>query len=107
MCHRVRTQVLCEAGNILGFFRGASPFSGLFLRPWPGRSPGLATVLAGQKIGKACKGLFGRFHLRKGRIGTLGLSLGAGLLPSGGWAPFAESPLENLLHMALPALTLA
>ena len=37
----------------------------------------------------------------------LGLSLGAGLLPSGGWAPFAESPLENLLHMALPALTLA
>jgi peptide/nickel transport system permease protein len=37
----------------------------------------------------------------------LGLSLGVGLLPSGGWAPFVESPLENLLHMALPALTLA
>ena len=37
----------------------------------------------------------------------LGLSLGAGLLPSGGWVPFAESPLENLVHMALPALTLA
>jgi peptide/nickel transport system permease protein len=37
----------------------------------------------------------------------LGLSLGAGLLPSGGWVPFAESPLENLLHFALPALTLA
>ena len=37
----------------------------------------------------------------------LGLSLGAGLLPSGGWVPFAESPAENLIHMALPALTLA
>ena len=37
----------------------------------------------------------------------LGLSLGAGLLPSGGWVPFTESPLENLLHFALPALTLA
>ena len=37
----------------------------------------------------------------------LGLSLGAGLLPSGGWVPFTESPVENLLHFALPALTLA
>jgi peptide/nickel transport system permease protein len=37
----------------------------------------------------------------------LGLSLGAGLLPSGGWVPFAESPGENLIHMLLPALTLA
>jgi peptide/nickel transport system permease protein len=37
----------------------------------------------------------------------LGLSLGAGLLPSGGWVPFAESPVENLIHMLLPALTLA
>src|SRR5215472_8439618 len=37
----------------------------------------------------------------------LGLSLGAGLLPSGGWVPFGESPLENLNHFTLPALTLA
>jgi peptide/nickel transport system permease protein len=37
----------------------------------------------------------------------LGLSLGAGLLPSGGWVPFAESPVDNLIHLALPALTLA
>jgi peptide/nickel transport system permease protein len=37
----------------------------------------------------------------------LGLSLGMGLLPSGGWIPFAESPIDNLVHLALPALTLA
>ena len=37
----------------------------------------------------------------------LGLSLGLGLLPSGGWVPFVESPLENLVHLTLPALTLA
>ncbi len=37
----------------------------------------------------------------------LGLSLGAGLLPSGGWVPFAESPVDNLIHLTLPALTLA
>jgi peptide/nickel transport system permease protein len=35
------------------------------------------------------------------------LSLGAGLLPSSGFVPLAESPIENLLHLALPALTLA
>jgi peptide/nickel transport system permease protein len=35
------------------------------------------------------------------------LSLGAGLLPSAGWVPFLESPWENLLHMILPAVTLA
>jgi peptide/nickel transport system permease protein len=34
-------------------------------------------------------------------------SLGAGLLPSSGFVPFAESPADNLLHLALPALTLA
>jgi peptide/nickel transport system permease protein len=37
----------------------------------------------------------------------LGLSLGLGLLPSGGWVPFAESPVDNLIHLTLPALTLA
>ena len=37
----------------------------------------------------------------------LGVSLGLGLLPSGGFVPLVESPLENLLHLALPALTLA
>lgn len=37
----------------------------------------------------------------------LGLSLGAGLFPSAGWVPFVESPLDNLLHLALPAFTLA
>ncbi len=35
------------------------------------------------------------------------LSLGAGLLPSAGWVPLLESPWENLLHMILPAVTLA
>src|SRR6184192_676284 len=37
----------------------------------------------------------------------LGLSLGAGLLPSGGFVPLGEAPLDNLLHLVLPALTLA
>ncbi len=35
------------------------------------------------------------------------LSLGAGLLPSSGFVPLAENPAENLLHLVLPALTLA
>ena len=35
------------------------------------------------------------------------LSLGAGLLPSGGFVPLTESVAENLVHLALPALTLA
>ncbi len=37
----------------------------------------------------------------------LGLSLGAGLLPSAGFVPITESPVDNLLHLVLPALTLA
>jgi peptide/nickel transport system permease protein len=37
----------------------------------------------------------------------LGVSLGLGLLPSGGFVPLGEGPLDNLLHLALPALTLA
>ncbi len=37
----------------------------------------------------------------------LALSLWAGLFPSGGFVPFTEAPLENLLGMALPAFTLA
>ena len=35
------------------------------------------------------------------------LSLGAGLLPSGGFVPLSEGVVDNLLHLALPALTLA
>jgi peptide/nickel transport system permease protein len=35
------------------------------------------------------------------------LSLGAGLLPSSGFVPLTESPVDNLLHLLLPALTLA
>ena len=34
------------------------------------------------------------------------LSLGAGVLPSSGWVAFSESPVQNLQHFALPALTL-
>src|SRR5881396_1229224 len=34
------------------------------------------------------------------------LSLGAGVLPSSGWVAFSESPVQNLLHFVLPALTL-
>src|SRR2546425_5881136 len=37
----------------------------------------------------------------------LGFSLGAGLLPSGGFVPLTEGVLDNLLHLLLPALTLA
>jgi peptide/nickel transport system permease protein len=37
----------------------------------------------------------------------LGVSLGLGVLPSGGFVPLTESPVENLVHLALPALTLA
>src|SRR5215813_5506922 len=42
-----------------------------------------------------------------GIILILLVSLGFGLLPSSGFVPFAESPVDNLLHLALPALTLA
>src|SRR2546425_8724841 len=35
------------------------------------------------------------------------LSLGAGLLPSSGFAFFAESPLENFQYLVLPTLALA
>ena len=35
------------------------------------------------------------------------VSLGTGLLPSSGFVPFTESPVENLLHLILPAITLA
>ena len=37
----------------------------------------------------------------------LGLSLWAGLFPSAGFVPLTEAPLDNLLCLALPALTLA
>ncbi|HJR04393.1 MAG TPA: ABC transporter permease [Methylomirabilota bacterium] len=83
----------------------------------------LCTVLIGVPLGLLAGGRRGgtadRAALAVGLLGVsvpdfwlgimliLGLSLGAGLLPSGGWVPFAESPAENLIHMALPALTLA
>jgi peptide/nickel transport system permease protein len=83
----------------------------------------LCTVLIGVPLGLLAGGRRGgaadRAALAVGLLGVsvpdfwlgimliLGLSLGAGLLPSGGWVPFAESPAENLVHMALPALTLA
>ena len=34
-------------------------------------------------------------------------SLGLGVLPSSGFVPFAEDPVENLRHMLLPAIALA
>jgi peptide/nickel transport system permease protein len=37
----------------------------------------------------------------------LGVSLGAGVLPSAGFVPLAEGVLDNLQHLVLPALTLA
>ncbi len=37
----------------------------------------------------------------------LSLSLWAGLFPSAGFVPLTESPLENVLSLALPAVTLA
>src|SRR6185436_19103773 len=35
------------------------------------------------------------------------VSLGTGLLPSSGFVPFTESPVENLQHLILPASTLS
>jgi peptide/nickel transport system permease protein len=83
----------------------------------------LCTALIGVPLGLLAGGRRGggtdRAALAVGLIGVsipdfwlgimliLGLSLGAGLLPSGGWVPFAESPVENLVHLTLPALTLA
>ena len=83
----------------------------------------LCTALIGVPLGLLAGGRRGgradRAALAVGLIGVsipdfwlgimliLGLSLGLGLLPSGGWVPFAESPVENLVHLALPALTLA
>jgi peptide/nickel transport system permease protein len=37
----------------------------------------------------------------------LGVSLGAGVLPSAGFVPLAEGVLDNLQHLVVPALTLA
>jgi peptide/nickel transport system permease protein len=36
----------------------------------------------------------------------LAFSLGLGVLPSSGWVPFSEDPVENLRHVLLPALAL-
>ena len=36
----------------------------------------------------------------------LAFSLGLGVLPSSGWLPFSEDPVENLRHVVLPALAL-
>ncbi|HET7295780.1 MAG TPA: ABC transporter permease [Gemmatimonadales bacterium] len=72
-------------------------------------------VLAGGRRG----GVADRVSLAVGLVGVsipdfwlgimliLLLSLGAGLLPSGGFVPFGESPADNLVHLLLPALTLA
>ena len=37
----------------------------------------------------------------------LAFSLGLGMLPSSGWVPFSQDPVENLRHVALPAIALA
>jgi peptide/nickel transport system permease protein len=37
----------------------------------------------------------------------LAFSLGLGLLPSSGWVPLSQDPVENLRHVALPAIALA
>jgi peptide/nickel transport system permease protein len=36
----------------------------------------------------------------------LAFALGLGVLPSSGWVPLSEDPVENLRHVALPALAL-
>jgi peptide/nickel transport system permease protein len=37
----------------------------------------------------------------------LAFSLGLGVLPSSGWVPLSQDPVENLRHVALPAIALA
>jgi peptide/nickel transport system permease protein len=37
----------------------------------------------------------------------LAFSLGLGLLPSSGWVPLSQDPVENLRHVLLPAIALA
>jgi peptide/nickel transport system permease protein len=38
---------------------------------------------------------------------VLVFSLSLGMLPSSGWVPFSEDPVENLRHLILPAVSLA
>jgi peptide/nickel transport system permease protein len=72
-------------------------------------------LLAGARRGGAAD----RASLARGLLGIslpdfwlgimliLVLSLAAGVLPSSGFVPFTEAPLENLWYLALPTLTLA
>jgi peptide/nickel transport system permease protein len=84
---------------------------------------GLAAALIGVPLGLLAGarrgGVADRASLALGLVGIsipdfwlaimliLTMSLAAGLLPSSGFVPFGEAPLENLLHLALPTLTLA
>jgi peptide/nickel transport system permease protein len=71
----------------------------------------LAALHRGRSADKAAQGvsLFGisipDFWL--GIMLILVFSLGLGLLPSSGFVPLAQDPVENLRHMLLPAATLA
>jgi peptide/nickel transport system permease protein len=79
----------------------------------------LVGVPLGLLGGARRRGLADRATLAVGLVGVsipdfwlgimlmLGLSLGAGLLPSGGFVPIGESVVENLQHLLLPAVTLA
>jgi peptide/nickel transport system permease protein len=71
----------------------------------------LAAVWKGRAPDKAAQGIsmvgisIPDFWLGIMLILLFSLTLGA--LPSSGYVPFTENPIENLRHMALPALTLA
>ena len=79
----------------------------------------LVGVPLGLLGGARRRGLADRATLAVGLVGVsipdfwlgimlmLGLSLGAGLLPSGGFVPIGESVVEHLQHLLLPAVTLA
>jgi peptide/nickel transport system permease protein len=71
----------------------------------------LAAVRRGRTADKATQGIslvgisVPDFWL--GIMLILVFSLGLGILPSSGYVPFGEDPVENLRHMILPALALA
>jgi peptide/nickel transport system permease protein len=66
---------------------------------WRGRTPD-ATAQGVSMIGISVPDFWVGIML------ILAFALGLGVLPSSGWVPLSEDPVENLRHVALPALAL-